>query len=95
MYGELMALDKCTLDYGLVLVRVCDILMERFQDFSNAPVVVPSRHKIRRMSLQIESVTVNGEKYVIGKSTRDLSALPLGPANKTVGVVVSVEKGDC
>lgn len=91
-YGELVVLDKCALEYAIVLMRVSDILAERFHEFSSPPPDMPSKNKISKMFMQIESVSVNGKKYVIGNKMCDLSALPLGLAPKGLNIVVSIEK---
>ncbi|KAG8414895.1 hypothetical protein J3458_008795 [Metarhizium acridum] len=90
VYGELMVLDRCSLDYVFIVTRACEILLDRFHEFSRAPAVLPSRLQIRQMRREIESVTVNGEKYVLGGRHFDLSALPLGPAPKGLKIVLSV-----
>ncbi|KHO00679.1 uncharacterized protein MAM_01457 [Metarhizium album ARSEF 1941] len=92
-YGELMVLDRCSLNYAVILARVSEVLLERFHEFPRALVALPSRLQIRQMRLEMESVTVNGEKYVLGGGPWDLSALPLGPAPKGLNIVLSVEDG--
>ncbi|KJK76824.1 hypothetical protein H634G_07866 [Metarhizium anisopliae BRIP 53293] len=92
-YGELMVLDRCSLDYVVIVTRACEILLDRFHEFSRAPAVLPSKLQIRQMRREIESVTVNGEKYVLGGRHFDLSALPLGPAPKGLKIVLSVHDG--
>jgi hypothetical protein len=91
-YGKLMALDRCALDYGAVLLRVRHILVQRFQEFSDAPARAPSENKIRQMRLRIESVAAAGAKFFVSGHMCDLSMLPLGLAPRGLNIEVSVEK---
>ena len=76
-----------------VLNQARETLQNRFLDFSDAPDAAPSKKKINKLSLTVESVKVGGKKYGIGKGVVSFgTVVPWGMPNQSLALIIKVGK---